>query len=363
MLRNNSLLAIVIVVVTLLVFAVNQRKESVLQHGTSTVYSDSAFGFHIFEHWANQVSPGIVQIERKVFDPDTLEADQVLFIISPTRVINRRESDAVVDFVKRGGILFLAFEDHEQLYPFSSLFSALGVGSEFETVPADFKNGVALQLSPGQDSRFFRKNEAYSIYASQRFKNANCAQDRFSCYVIDRPFEKGHIVAVSGLPPIANAMIARADNREVAFRLASQQRGLRFDEFHHFYSDYSFWTLLGLPGFGLPFFAMVLCVLLFFLFGRGSGAQNLATAKRRRDVPSYHDLNLSILQGTWTEGVMERSAVEQHRNFLASLFPTEKETIRAPDGVSIGAWRDAAARLVALHRELLMRKRRLVKNE
>jgi len=362
MLRKNTMLALLIVFATLVVYFINQRKEAVLQHGTSTVYSDSAFGFHIFEHWANRVSPGIVQIERKVFDPTTLQADQVLFIFSPTRAIKTREATDIVDFVKRGGILFVSYEDRDQYEQFGPLLSLLGTTERFNTVPADFSNGQTLELSPARDSRFFKKGESYSIYSSQRFVQGDCDKDRFACYVFEQPLEKGHVVVTLGLPPISNAMISRADNRQVAFRLVSQERGLRFDEFHHFYSDYNFWTLMTKPGFGLPFIAMVLCVLLFFLFGRGSGAQNSATAKGRREVPSYHDLNLSILQGTWTQGVLDRSAPRQHRAFLEKLFPFAKTEIGGGPTVIAGSdWRVEGFRLIRLHRELIEQKRILRK--
>jgi len=45
---------------------------------------------------------------------------------------------------------------------------------------------------------------------------------------------KGHVIAIAGVPPFANALLARADNPKLAARLALATEHSAFDEFHQF---------------------------------------------------------------------------------------------------------------------------------
>jgi len=360
--KKTILTAAILILLTLFFIGGEVYQSQASRRTSSSVYSDSSQGIHIFFQLAEKIRSGSASIQRKVLSPSSLNPEGALFLLSPKKIIKRQEVEVITDFVKKGGELFLSFETKrafENLYP---LLEALELPLKFKKDEI-FKNGRLTSRSPPTNSSHFKVGETYAFYSKLGIEHPPCQENSFDCYALERPIGEGRVLLMAGLPLLSNVLISEFDNRQLAFRILESGRNLVFNEFHHFYSDHTFWGLLKEPSFGLPLISLIALLLLLFLFGHSPIDEVQKEEEKYRETLSFHELNEKVLFGVLHRPGALRGVFSLHQEFLEKIFPNEKVILKnliPKDPTVLKAQVLPKAReFIELHRKLLRKRKGL----
>jgi hypothetical protein len=306
----------------------NRSLETKRKKASVSVYNRRAGGTSIYADFLNQVSPGSARLGKSPYlYSEDLEGAKALIILSPTNVITKREASVVADFVDAGGTLILGIHDQESQRQSGFLIEALG-GNVTIVNDTRFKNGQSVLLSPKQDTFVFKAAETYEFYSSVLLDRSDCRGGNFDCYVYEVKHGKGKTILLAGLPFFGNVLIGRQANKEATLRLAAAYPKVQIDEYHHFFTDQTLWSLLWKPAFSIPILGGILGALLLLAFGHSEFHERSTTIGRTERPPrTLHGLNESIVYRVFEKPRAFPMIVGQHREFLARLFPGKKKEL------------------------------------
>jgi len=363
--KSTIFLALGLIALILLYKGAEWYQGGAEQRETTSVYNNSSDGIHVFFELAQKIKPQSAEPFRKIFRKEDLDPSATLFILSPRKRIKDWEAKVLQGFVQEGGRLLLSFDDEdsfENLHTILSIFQAPQQIKKGE----NFKNYQTSEITASCGSGFFSPDETYSFYSRYWLDRPECQKGNFDCFAFEKQVGKGSVLLTAGLPLVGNALINRNANRFFAFRLIDQSPKLLLDEYHHFYSNHTMGQLLLQPRFALPFFSMIACVLLFFLFGHSHTEEVLKFEKAKPEAMSYHALNENILRGVLDQKTVYAGALSFHESYLEKNFPSSKTLIRAnatkTDPRDSAAFLGLGLRWIRFHRHLLLQKRSLKKS-
>lgn len=358
--KKTIFLALGLIAFTLLFLWADWYEGTADRRRTSSVYNHSPLGVHIFYDLARKIRPESVAPYRKIFRKETLDPSMAVLILSPKKKIKGWEAKILQEFVQGGGRLILSFEDESAWENLQGLVALLEGPSSLRK-DEGFKNFQTAALNPAAATPFFRPEETYTFYSRYWIDRPECQKGNFECFVFEKGVGEGSFLLTAGLPLVANSMIGLADNRRFAFRLIDSSAKLILDEYHHYFSDHTFGQMLKKPGFAIPFFSMIACVILFFLFGHSSFHELTRFEKRKAFVPGYHSLGEKILLDVLDLRPVYPGALSLHQSFLEKIFPYAKMEIQNAQRQVFPENKDAFLRQafhwVKIHQNLLEKKR------
>ena len=299
--------------------------------------------------------------------PKALAGIDTLLVNSPLSALTKHEADVIARFVDGGGTLWLGFHDEESRQRLDAVVKAVdgdlpvGANKAF----AAFTTEAVAAASPGGDPLPpLAAAETYAFYSPVVMDDALCARARLACFYRTWTHGAGRVVAVAGLPPLANAMLQRGDNGLLAARLAATGGTFGFDEYHHYFSDKSLADLLLEPTFTVPLVGLIAVILLFLAFGDDELRQDeRETARPQAGAGrSYHELGAGVLAGVLTSPRRRGAALARQAGFLRRRYPVDGGLLDEGHGQDApGSAADAgrAARaLLRAHGQILRRQGR-----
>jgi len=308
---------------------------------TITSFSDGSTGLSVFQEVSRKFASK--PISRKL-SPLLLESELAgkngLAVFSPLLPPSPSESKLILKFVESGGTLVLGFHDRASWESIQPLLSRAPLRIRVHDDPS-FENRATVLASPRttENTDLLMPSEKYAFYSQLVYDRPLCEAPQSSatstpaaeCYFETIPFYKGRIVLMAGLPILANAMIWRADNRQVALRLAQTSAPLVIDEYHHFFTDKTWWGFLRKWRVSLPILVMIIGLLLQFAFGRSESDDLLEMSldeTERERAGSYHALHQDIVSHLIGSPSAVPAAISAHRDFLERMYPMHSESIR-----------------------------------
>jgi hypothetical protein len=267
--------------------------------------------------------------------------------------------------VKAGGKLLLSVQDPQDVAALSELTRDLGISLAL-TENKDFKNGELASFDI-HDGPLANPKETYLTYSNFYLTNPLHPGSGYFNY---KKVGKGEVFSFVGLGPFSNILIAKKDNSELAIRMAKSFPSITFDEYHHFFSDRSFFDLLKDPAFGATIAGIVATLILFFFFGHTPlHEKHLIPPPRKRPV-SFHEFSEKFLRSTIERKGSFEETLAEHYRLLSRLYPDvqpEIENQRLTQVRKLGAqpmkrpqFLKAIEELVHFHAEILKRKGRLI---
>jgi len=300
----------------------NQRKASV------SAYNRRSGGVSIFSEFKSRLGKGSVTIRKSPFlyDEDLSGVD-ALFILSPTNEISVREASIIADYIDAGGTLVLGIHDLTGMVRSRNLLEVLKGGATIVEDP-HFRNGQSVLLTPKQDLFVFKGGETYELYSSVLLDRTDCRGGGFECYAHEFTHGKGRVVMLAGLPFFGNVLVSRQANKQAALRLAERYGTVQIDEYHHFFTDRTFWSLLAKPSFSVPILGSILGALLLLAFGHSEFHERSSEGPRDEKPPrTLHGLGESIVFRVFEKPSAYPAILGRHREFLERLFPGRKKEL------------------------------------
>lgn len=359
MIRTRLVLIGLVILATLLYFWAGSATEHREKMSSVTVFGKSGGGVGLFYELLQRQQVATTVLQRPFLTQEAFSGAKTVLLLSPSMSLSDREVGQLLDFTSEGGNLFISVHNKKTFESLVSLFRKLGLPTVVEDTP-NFKNGVTETTTNKEPIGPFRPTESYQVYSPIRF--GPCLD---SCYARTVKYQKGLVTLHLGLPVFSNVLISKADNKNVAFRLAARPP-LLFDEFHHFFSDRTFGDLLARPPFLLTMLGIVTVLLLFFFFSYSSLSYPKGkTIRAERVGLGFHHLGESLLSSVIEKGDSDREALARHQAFLKKIAngaPPEfeaklKEVV--PDitqALPPNTFISKARLLVKLHQEWLDRK-------
>lgn len=326
----------------------------------------SVMGVSIFYEWSNTLEPDSGNFLRHAFlKPHDLGKSKTIAILSPSAVVTDREARLVDEYVRKGGKLLISFHDDASFQSLYYLLKRFGI--EISVAETErFTNGSPIVVTPVDDYLFFRKGEQYAFYSLKLLNTPQCSANSMACYVLEKAVGKGSVLLLAGLPFFSNGLIGKSDNADASLRLRDWAGGISFDEYHHFFSDRSFWDLIVNPAFSVPLFGMALLLILFFLFAHTRFHERHRERSELMPAQSVHEWNEGIVSSSLTN-FSRAEALDLHYEYIERIFrrtlpySAEHQLIPTPmmTGRSESEMLREGSKLISLHRKLLLQRRRV----
>jgi hypothetical protein len=172
-------------------------------------------------------------------DPSSFESTQILFVLEPMRRFERAEAEAILDWVKRGGVLVYV----PSLVPFSTLSAtpntgdglsdALDLGVRYGPYVSEATPAIPFVSEP-QASRFdVRTGRALELRDDAWVP---LLQGGDHVVAATRQLGNGRVYVTTSDALFANDGIATADNRAFVLNVLAHhpdRRAATFEEYHH----------------------------------------------------------------------------------------------------------------------------------
>lgn len=289
--------------------------------------SNTSTGVKVFSDLIENLRPNSATSWRRPFlNLEDLDHFDTIFLVAPRIPLSSREEDILVEWIAEGGHLVVTAEDEEGLDRIRSILHEASFTKLIDETPG-FKQGVATSYEPKNDSSYLKKGESYEAYSPLRFQDSICLADEGTCWSRESELDDGKVTLFLGIPPFANAMISRADNKRLAARLALESKRVAFDEYHLLVNEKTTSDLLFDPAFALPMLGMLLGILLYFVAGGEEEVSMLASPARKKRPSSWREFGRRVVQRTLERPGVLREAVLRHGKFFAGLAPKEREEI------------------------------------
>ena len=147
-----------------------------------------------------------------------------------------------------------------------SFASAMGLQLKLTRNP-NFENFAPVRITSTVNDWPFREGEVYEFYSRSRFQSPACEAHPVHCYMVVAPWHKAQAVFMTGLPIFSNGLLGREDNAKLALRILEGRRQVYVDEYHHYFSERTWWDLAREPLFAFPATIFGLALLLYAFFG------------------------------------------------------------------------------------------------
>jgi hypothetical protein len=296
------------------------------KYATVTSLGDGPLGVSSFVSIYERISHQEAVVRKTaILDASELHSDDMFFALAPRMPFSTREKDLFKDFRKKGGVAVLSFHDGESFKHVNALLDTVSDLIEIVDDPS-YVDRQSKKVRARQSSFPFATGRNYAFYARMKLKGCSDSAD-VECYAQSIDLKPGKIVLFSGVPPIANVLIGREENSELAIELIREGRRMVFDEYHHFFTERTVTDLLLEPSFAFPIFGLILAAILFLAFGRLNLTDAFAERKTDRTPLSYHALNTRIISGLVSYDTSNRSVAKEQGRFLAQEFPAKVSEI------------------------------------
>lgn len=278
-------------------------------------------GLTILSELGAQAGAAKIVLKKSPFlESEELKDIRVLYILSPQTPLSKREIGVLQDFVTAGGKLLLSFHNRESWEMIFPILKGAGALPSVDENPL-YKSGETVSVLADHSASLFDKGKTYSFYSSLVFAVGNCADPIIDCYVQTRVLGSGEIYVLSGLPPFANGLIHLLDNKFTALKTLEHPGSIMIDEFRHFYSDHTWSHLFKEPKFFIPVIGMLICILLYFLFGSTRYEIAFKATQENSPTRSLHDLNERILTRALLSDKNHGYALSQLVSYIGRQFP------------------------------------------
>jgi hypothetical protein len=344
-----SILACILVLVLQVTVAPPERSKAV------TTFSQGPLGVSLFAQYLRIKNPDSVSTLRQAFLEDEhvdSSSDAALFILAPTRPFSAREANIVAQHVRNGGTLIASFHDNKTYEALSALIITLGNVPRIKE-SEKYRASFGTRVRPRATSSLVPEQVDLQFYALNVFDSTECRMGLLSCYVHEQTIGNGKLILIAGVPPIANSLLLKNENYQIAAHLANSYSRFIFDEYHHFYSEKDWTDLLKTPWISLPLFSMIVGAFLFFWLGQPE-LEPLPEYKNKK--PSAIDLGEAVVRTIMTKdtNASNHALAIQQMQSLQVLFPKDSEEIRKLTESYTGIM--LSEKLWILHRELLSRR-------
>lgn len=328
--KKSLLLAVLVVAVFFGIWLVQDRAEENVRKSSVTAFSRQATGMSVFyelvKNTAEDKSAAVILGQKSHLTDGALDDIRTVALFSPLFGIKRRERNLLLEFVGRGGHLLLSFHDAASFGRIKALTKPFGLTLKSQD-DEDFKNRATVTAVSNLTDDVFAAGETYEFYSPLLMVGPACDARSFACYVFTAPYEDGAVTVIAGIPPLSNALIGKSDNAKIAFRLIGAGTPLLINEYVHGFTNRSFWDLMKLPEFALPFCGMLALVLLYYLFAHTPfHVSSLALPERTPSI-SYHHVSEDMMAELVRKPEAYGRAVREHVRLLTRLFPRDRERI------------------------------------
>lgn len=332
----------------------------------ATTFSHKSLGTSIFFDLITRLGGSARTLSSPLLEELPYTGKETLALLSPSGFISKREAKLFANFVKRGGTLVLSAHQEVHRAALTELLAAFAFKTKLELI-GNFENGHTREVKATHDRFPFAAGESYAFYGL--FHLGACPTESIDCYFQEIPHGKGRVLLFASVPPFSNVLLQNGDNRKIAARLARGHSDWTFDEYHHYFSDRTFWDLMRRPAFGLTMVGIGLMLFLFFFFAHTPlHEKHLIPPERRRPV-NFHQFNEHFVRAAVGRPGHSRDTLLQYYHFLARAFPEEAGAIEAEkqahmsqanlEALSTAGLTKEANRVLHFHYQLLLRKGRL----
>jgi len=300
-----------------------------IRESGSTSYNDRNVGLSM-AHQYFQTQGKDYQIFKKAFlKIDELSSLKTLIIAAPLFSLSERESRILQEFVRKGGNLVLLVATRESYSLFGDLLRSLNISTlPIEENPS-FENKKTESVKYRDSNFIFRSDEEYSVYSSFQFQNDKCSRDsRGDCFTQYHVVGSGQVSIFLGVPFLSNTMLQRGQNSHLAFRLNRDFGPLGIDEYHHLFSQYTFYDLLKLPQFAFPMLGFLLLMIAYFFFARSRLHDHTVSPKDPVLTLGFHHLSQNVVaaQIQFEKGL--GAGLKIQAKALSQIYPQFKNEIQ-----------------------------------
>lgn len=358
-----SIILLTVLYLWLSAFAENKQRTA-----SVSTFAENGTGTSAFVDFLKQSKRNITINQQAILTAGQIVGNDVILVLSPIGRLSQRESEILDNFVRQGGLLILSAHNAQSLNNLWPLMERLRLDVKLIENP-DFKNEEIIETFTREHTRLFKAGEQYAVYSPWIMDGRHCQTTEFDCYFLNQEVGRGEVLFMTGLPVFNNALLSHKDNRAVAFRLRDLHRSFLIDEYHHFFSDKTFWDLLSRPAFLLTLIGMALSVILFFVFGHSRFHETSKLPDPKVRPQSAHALNEKLLLRAVDEPRGYTPALNRHIQLLLTLHPREagaiqKETEALKPKLSENVipqrvFLERAKSLIQFHAQFLRKKGRL----
>lgn len=302
-----------------------------MRESGSTSYNESNLGLSVMSRLFSASGAENIYIFKKAFlNSAELRPYKSLLISSPMFSPSAREATVLQEFVRSGGHLILFMPTMESLYLFQPLLGGLNISPPALRENEDFKNKEPEKVRFLEDNDFVSNAELYAVYSPIQFEQDKCSrQNRGGCFFSFHMAGSGQVMIALGVPVFSNTLLGREQNARIAFRLLKNFAPLAVDEYHHLFSQYTFWDLLKTPQFIVPMAGFLGLMLAFFLYARSPLHDEQLPAPEQPLVKGFHALSSKIIYAQLKTHTGLKSALKLQIQILKRLFPAKSAEIDA----------------------------------
>lgn len=290
-------------------------KERFKNRNFSGSQNRGPLGLDAFMELNQQVFPGTTNIKLALSDLeiDRLDAVKSIFFMGSQMPLGSSEWSVVDEFTQKGGKALFAIYDKESKH---ALYYSLKDKYLKDTSIApvrDFTQGKTTKVIVRDPYEFIQPGE-YQFYSPFKFDDKHCRKKPVACYLRRFSNGKGEVIVFLGVPPFANALFNKADNRRVAQDLLPITREALFDDYHFFLGKSNIFDLLMTYQISGPLFLMFCAMVLYLIFGG-------ELVKKKEEfqpvkIESSHGFYLSYLKSFSKSPRFYESAFEKIRSLL-----------------------------------------------
>jgi hypothetical protein len=303
------------IVLTLLYFGAQQLVSNKVRYTTVTAFSRGGTGTSFFFDLM-KAEPGSASLSQSVnLTAEELSGFTSVALFSPNTALSPLETTVIENFVREGRTLLVSAHNAEAFATVGPLLKQLHFGLSIKDNPA-YVHSEPQTTRVSADSRWFKRQETYAVYSPIIFDDADCVRSDLECFVRVQPFGKGDIIVMLGLPLVNNLLITQKDNRQFAFRVGHALTPMLIDEYHHFFSDKTFWDMMKEPAFGLTMVGVFAIVLLFYIFAYTKFHETSLAPPPTINPGSYHDLGKSLVEQLLNDSRTFPTVLKNHEGFL-----------------------------------------------
>jgi hypothetical protein len=177
---------------------------------------------------------------------------------------------------------------------------------------SNFENFAPVRITSTVNDWPFREGEVYEFYSRTRFHSPLCDKHPVHCYVRVAPWHKAQSVFLAGVPVFSNALLGREDNAKLALRLLYGRQRIYVDEYHHYFSERTWWDLVREPIFAFAASCFGLALFLYAFFGSLPRLQIYdALTSQKKDGSKSGENALAfgrrVIQGVAFEGLVSEA--------------------------------------------------------
>jgi hypothetical protein len=270
---SEQLIIVLIIAAILLVYVIGEQQQEKVTSEAAVTRGSGALSLDRLTKFAES-SEGDLKIHawRKPTNfaqdlPADQPSEQTLMFLGLRMRPSVREMKLLEEFLPQAErqIIFAGHDDPSE-FIMENFAAAMGLRLDLRR-NSNFENFAPVRITSTVNDWPFREGEVYEFYSRTRFLSPACQQHPVHCYIRVAPWHKAQTVFMAGVPIFSNAMLGREDNAKLALRILEGRRQVYVDEYHHYFSERTWWDLAREPMFAFAATLFGLALLLYAFFG------------------------------------------------------------------------------------------------